>query len=293
MPENMFKRGRTWWGRTQVAGKELRRSLRTADRDEAKKRRNAWLKELEHEVFHGEARHTYKEAVVVWSAEYLPANVKPGTAARYLTSVRQLDPHFADSYIDRIDRKAIGKYVSAARTRGVTNATIRRDLSALSSILTFCVFKGWREDNPARTFDRTAIKERRSPIAMPQEADIDLVVSLARQNFAALIRTAQYTGMRQGEVESLERREIDYQRRAITLTETKTSRPRTIPLDERAVGTLSGTPVNLKSSYVFWHGEKGKPYKEASSRFNYLVRRAIKLAPHYRIGPSYIGDEDG
>lgn len=278
MPENMFKRGRTWWGRTQVAGKELRRSLRTTDRDEAKKRRNAWLKELDHEAFHGEARHTYKEAVVIWSADYLPGNVKPRTAERYLSSVRQLDPHFADSYIDQIDRKAVTKYVTAAKARGVTNATIRRDLSALSSILAFCVSQGWREDNPARVFDRTIIKERRSPIVMPQDADIDLVVSLARQNLACLIRAAQYTGMRQNELAGLERREIDYRRQAVMLTETKTNKPRSVPLDERAVGTFVGTPPHLKSNVVFWHGAKGKPYQEVSSRFNSLVRRAVKLA---------------
>lgn len=52
---------------------------------------------------------------------------------------------------------------SKQRRVAVTNATLRRDLTALSSLLHACVGWGWRDDNPARTWDRSHIKERRDP----------------------------------------------------------------------------------------------------------------------------------
>jgi hypothetical protein len=46
-------------------------------------------------------------------------------------------------------------------------------------VLRWCVADDWREDNPARTWDRSIIKERRDPIALPRDEDIDAVVARA------------------------------------------------------------------------------------------------------------------
>lgn len=56
---------------------------------------------------------------------------------------------------------------------------------------------------------------------------------------------------------------------------TKTNQPRVVELDERARGTIRGTPRHLKKPYVFWHHD-GRKYAESSS---YLakVKKAQKL----------------
>jgi integrase len=81
----------------------------------------------------------------------------------------------------------------------------------------------------------------------------------------ALVRTLLLTGMRLEEVASLERRQLDLTRRAITLDRTKTSSPRSVPLSAQAVGTLQDLPARLGSPYVFWHGE-GERFRTLSSR---------------------------
>lgn len=275
MPANLYKRGRTWWGRIKVAGRDHRRSLRTSDRAEAKKRLDTWRKEFDHARFHGEARHTYKETAKKWALEYLPGNVKPGTGQRYLVSSRQLDPHFRDLYLDEIDRKRIARMVSDRVKLGATNATIRRDLTALSTMLACAVGWGWIEENPAKTYDRGIIKERRDPIQPPTDGDLDAFLGKLGAKLGKLpnlVRFLAQTGMREEEAASLEWPQVDMKRREVQLVKTKTNRPRVVPLSDEAWGTLEGTERHPESKVVFWHGE-GLRYRNVASRLLELKKR--------------------
>lgn len=275
MPSNLYKRGGTWWGRTKVQGRDHRRSLRTSDRAEAKKRLETWLKEFDHARFHGEQRHTYIEMVGKWGLEYLPGNVKPGTAKRYLISAKQLDPHFRDLYLDQVTRKKIAGMVSARVKSGVTNATIRRDLTALSTMLTCAIGWGWIEENPAKAYDRSIIKERRDPITPPTDEAIEEFLGKLTDKLGKLpnlVRFLAQTGMREEEAASLEWPQVDLKRGEVQLIKTKTNRPRVVPLSEAARGTLEGTERHIESKVVFWHGE-GQRYRNVASRLAALKKR--------------------
>lgn len=277
MPSNLYKRGTTWWARVQVQGKDHRRSLRTSSRAEAVKRLRAFMEEAGHQRFYDEERRTWKTAVAEWGM-HGTAGIKPGTLKRYQVSLRQLRPYLENLYVDEIGRKKIAEI---ARRAVVSNATRRRDLTAVSVVLRFTVAQGWRDDNPARDWDRSVISERRDPIVLPDRADIDLVVSLAPGNFAGLIRLAQHTGMRQNEIVTLERRQVRLAARRLDLWKSKTNRPRTLWLDDSAVGTLDGTLPSMACTFVFWHPDDedgAAPYANVSSRFRQIVLRARNLA---------------
>jgi len=245
--DNLYRRNGTWYARVQIRGRDLRRSLRTASRAEAVKRLKVILDQAEHIRFHGEARHTWKEAVVEW-AKAAAADIKPTTLKRYLVSLGQVRGIMDGLYVDEITAKTISRI---ARRPGISNATRRRDLTAVSVVLRWCVAHGWREDNPARVWERSVVRERREPMMLPTDSDIDLVVATAPGNFARMIRVAQYTGMRQEEVASLRRDQI--RGNSVQLINTKSGRPRAVPLDEHAAGTLAGTVPFVGSPYVFWH----------------------------------------
>lgn len=266
--DNLYRRNGVWYARVQVAGRDIRRSLRTASRIEAKKRLTVVLEKAAHWRTFGEARHAWKDAVVEWAGS--APEIAPATFRRYLSSLRQLRPWLDALHIDEITTKTIAQI---ARRPGISNATRRRDLTALSVVLRWCIAQGWRDDNPAAAWDRSIIRERREPVNLPNESEIDAVIALAPGNLARLIRLAQYTGMREEEVASLEWRQVDSARGAITLTRTKTNRPRAVPLDERASRHIAGTPPMLGCPYVFWHGA-GERYRNVASRFAAIAKRA-------------------
>ena len=83
--DNLYKRNGAWYARVQIRGRDLRRSLRTASRAEAVKRLKIILDQAEHIRFHGEARHTWKEAVVE-RAKAAAADIRPNTRSNAISS---------------------------------------------------------------------------------------------------------------------------------------------------------------------------------------------------------------
>lgn len=270
MPGNLYRRGATWWARVSVGGKEQRRSLRTTDRKEARKRLATFLAEANHARFYGETRHTWADAVAGY---FDSGQVKESTATRYRWSAKSLHAYLDGKYVDQIDRKMIG---DVARRPGVSNATRRRDLTALSSILNWCVGEQWLDHNVAGDWSRRHIPENREPIALPSVEDIDAIVDVAPKNFAALLRCLQFTGMRREEAASLEWSQVDFDRSAINLTTTKTRRARSVPLDARALRTIRGTERKKTVPFVFWH-DPGDRYRHPTSQFGRTRERVNEL----------------
>lgn len=273
MPSNIFKRGRVYWVRYQGGGKDARKSLRTTSKSVARQRAREWLTEIEEARWSGTVRVTYREAVEHFVAEYLPGAVKPSAAKRYMTSLRQLHPHFEALWLDQIDRRGLSAFVTARKAGGASNATVRRDLACLSRICSLAVNQGWLQANPVMSFDKSVVPERRKPIVYPTRKEIDALVDAAPAMFGKLIRFASQTGMRQGEIVSLTWDQV--RGREVLLTETKSGRPRVVPLSNDAQGTLEGTVRHISSPVVFHHD--GEPFRGAHHQF-WEIRKRVGIA---------------
>lgn len=265
--DHLYKRGGTWYARIQINGQDIRRSLRTGSRSEAAKRLKVILEQADHIRFYGSERHQWQDAVIGWAAE-AHRTIRPSTLRRYQASLRQMRGVLDDLFVDEISSRTIAQI---ARRPGITNATRRRDISAASAVLSWCVAQDWRQDNPARNWDRSRIRERREPIILPEADDIDRVVAAAPGQIGNMIRLAQYTGMRQEEIASLRRDQI--RGGSVQLIRTKTGRARAVPLDDRALSTIAGAPIYLGSPYVFWH-DAGLRYSNVRVGFGTARRRA-------------------
>jgi integrase/recombinase XerD len=181
-----------------------------------------------------------------------------------------------------------------ASRKGPRNATRRRDLTAVSQVLRAAASWGWIDANPARDYDRGVIPERREPIRLPTDDDIKaLIGACPNEMLRGIVRVLRGTGMRLEEAAGLERRNVDFIRKVITLDRTKTSRPRAIPISEQVVGTLQLLPVRLGCPYVFWHGG-GKRYLNLSSRLAALgVKAGVQFRRHdlrHRFAVDYLRD---
>lgn len=281
MPDNLYKRNGVWYVRYWVDGKDARRSLRTRSRAEAVRRAKPYLDQA-NRIRAGDHRQEYIAAFLKWSQEVLP-EYREGTRKRYLVSSRQLYPFFKDLFLDQINRRIIADYISQRKKAKVTNATIRRDLTALSRILGSAVAWGWIDTNPARSFERSVVAERRGPIVLPSDQDIDALAARARdgETFGRLVRFLQYTGMRQQEAVTLERRDIvgNYAQ----LRQTKTGRPRMVYLDDRALAQIPSHVERIGCPYVFWiEGRAGPgPYRNFASNF---TNRVMRLHAKGKIG---------
>ena len=273
-PKGCYWRGEILWGRFEVSGTEVRRSLHTDDEKIAEGRLKTLKQEETAARRFGDRRVTWADAVVGWSTA-IGGHAKPNTVKRYAVSLRQMEPYLIGLFVDEINKAVVNDIVRRRRTSGTTNATIRRDLVALSSVLSFCEDEDWIADNPALS-KMKRIKERRDPIVLPEARDIEAVIERAPGTFGALIRTAWLTGCRQDELRKLERQHLDFGRGQITIYLTKTGRARVIEMKE-ARPVLAKVPTALRSKVVFWH-TAGEPYLNIASNFRRLVAAARKSA---------------
>lgn len=269
----VYRRGETWWARVTVAGHEHRRSLRTSDESIARRRADAWKAELTARAIFGEVRPTWPEAFVAWSA-HIVTQVGPKTAQRYAVSLGQIEPHVAHLHIDQIDKRLVSEIVAARRAAGATTATIRRDLTALSSVLSFCEDHYDLEGNAALARQRK-LKERRDPIVLPAAADVERVIARAPGAFAHMIRAAWLTGCRQDELVTAERRNVDWNRAQLSVVG-KGRKLRVVPLTPAALDCLRRVPAAIAGRWLFHHG--GEPYRNVASRFREMVRSAQRSA---------------
>lgn len=273
--KNLYQRGQIWWGCLEIAGCRHRSSLRTTDLAEAKDRLKGWRVKLERAVLGNPNEKTFKEAVVKWSEEVLPRSVKPSVAKRYLSSIAQLAPAFRTFTMGQITPEEIGNYISARVKQKVTNATIKRDLTALSRLLAACVAWGWRTDNPAKVFDRSIIRETRQPICPPTPEDLEAVLRVAPDGMADVLRLLDATGARESEIVFLTHAEVNWRLKQINLLKTKTSRPRTLPwLTCAGDAGLILARLHNRIGPLFL-SEQRDTYKNFSSNFRRVMKQAI------------------
>jgi len=274
-PSNTFWRGSVLWGRLKIKGQEHRWSLRTDDAETARARVEAYRRQAIAASHYGDARQLWEDVVTAWG-EHIVGQVAPRTVTRYAVSLKQLEPWLRGVYVDAIDKALISEIVRDRRRAGVTTATIRRDLSAVSSVLDYAEDQDWCEGNPALNRQRK-LKERRDPIVLPDPKDIERVIVRTPGGLAALIRAAWLTGCRQDELVSAERSRLDHVRRQLTVRG-KGSKVRVIDLDYGdAYELLRSRPVRIGCKWLFWH-HQGEPYRNVASRFAAIVKGVQKAA---------------
>lgn len=276
-PKGIYTRGGILWARFKVRGVEYRESLRTRSVSVAEKRMKAVKREIEDRVFYGSAdAKTWQEAVVAWDSWIKRQGKRQNTVDRYTVSLGQLRTWLDDKEILRIDRDLIRTIVRDRSKLGASNATIRRDLTAMSSVLDAAIDEGWIEDNAAHAYDRRRLKEKRDPIVLPQPESVARVLALATR-FVGMADFARHTGMRQEEIVSLKHSQVDRGRMSVSLIRTKGRRAREVPLTVAALAVIDKQPPFLRSPYVFWHGA-GERYNNVPTQFASTVRRVAQKA---------------
>ena len=80
--------------------------------------------------------------------------------------------HLDGLHVDAIGRREIAAMIAKRRAEGALNATVRRDLTAVSRVFASAIAAGLCERNPALEYDRGMVRERRDPVSLPTGAEI-------------------------------------------------------------------------------------------------------------------------
>lgn len=236
-------------------------------------------------------RITFRVAMERYLSEVTPTKA-PGTRASERTNSKPLLKALGDYSLAAITPDLVADYrdqrlstVSERTGRAITANTVRLELALLGHLINTAI-KEWRLGlvyNPVANIRKPSAGEGRNRRLSWSELRRLLRECDRHSNpmLGWVVRIALYTAMRQGEILSLTRQQIDLKRRIVRLDKTKNKSSRTVPLGNRAVKVFRealGNPVRPTDCDLVFFGEPGRDEKRREYRINKVWAAALKQA---------------
>ena len=227
-----------------------------------------------------ERRRSVREAPTVADGldrffhEYAPARIKigrmrPNTARDYRYQANKyILPVLGDRKVADVHREHIERMV-----RPLSNVPRNRVLALTSRLFGLFEIWGWRPQhtNPARGVERAQEEARDRVLSTAELETLAIALNEAAERHpgpVAAIRFAAVTGLRIREVLSIRWDEIDFERRRVTLPQTKSGR-RSHDLPEPALDVIGNQPrIN---SWLFTSGRGHLGYSHTRKVFSEIA----------------------
>lgn len=159
----------------------------------------------------------------------------------------------ADTSVDKILTADVANYQTRRIRENASNSSIRQELSLLSrSYRTARTIWSLMIENPVTDIERVPPAAGRKRFLTELEAStvLDEIKLMRNKKFYAFALLLMHTGMRSGEAARLTEKHVNFDKRLITITETKTGKPRTIGMSPPAAAALEKVPLE-EDGYFF------------------------------------------
>lgn len=216
------------------------------------------------------ANHTIKELAVhyvAWAARQKAFRSKQGF-------IKQLVEVFGSYPLRMINTRHIEEW-QTQRLKDNKPATVNRLLATLKHMFTKAVEWDMVEEEALKKIRRVKLihENNRRLRYLSKEECMALIIACS-PHLKPIVITALNTGMRRGEILSLEwEKHIDLNHGFILLDQTKNGERREIPINQVLRETLSGLIRHIKSPYVFTDTE-GKRFMDVKTAYHSACRRA-------------------
>tara|TARA_R110002049_G_scaffold20717_8_gene75940 strand:- start:5332 stop:6372 length:1041 start_codon:yes stop_codon:yes gene_type:complete len=250
-----------------------------------------WARRTEDQMVRGvfidrATTHRQKLSVVLdrYLSEVTPTK-KPSTAIREKRRAKILKQQLGEYSLTALTPELIGQYRDNRIQEGLSASSVRLELALLSHLFTIAI-REWRlglTGNPVSMVRKPAPAPGRNRRLKPNEERRLLKACDAHSNpmLGWIVRMAIFTGMRQGEIESLTRDQVSLKSRIVTLTETKNGASRTVPLTKDAADVLREAlshPVRPIDTTLIFFGEPGKDGERRPFTFKPAWFKALRNA---------------
>lgn len=253
-----------------------------------------WIRQTETSIDQGsfvcldEARRTtLKDALDRYERDHVPS-MKSQRSVK--STVKRLREALVHHTLANLKSSEVAKWI-AGRTKEVSTATARRELSVLARVFELAR-KEWgiHCNNPTKSLPRPA--DARARDRRLRDGEFEAIIEAASESpeLAAVVRLAVETAMRRSEIIGLHWHDIDLKKRTVRLNDTKNGESRIVPLLTAAVGVLDGLPRRI-SGRVF--GIEPDSVTQAFARAVARARReyeAERAEAKVRSDPHYLTD---
>lgn len=150
-----------------------------------------------------------------------------------------LIPYFGEYEITKINSMLIERYKRERIEEGAKQSTVNRELSCLRLIFNKAVSWGYLTESPMKEFKFFSEKDNFMERVLLLEEEKRLLKNCASKPVKDFIVFALNTGMRRGEILSLEWKNVSLEQRVILVTMTKSGKNRKTPINDTLHGFLT------------------------------------------------------
>ena len=295
---SLYKRGHVYWSAVWIEGVRHMRSLETANRRQAEILETRWKDELHSRRFQLPQFQPDMPLAELWARFLAEGDAKPW----HHQHAKKFLEMFAEMPIGRITKNDIVRYrkfrheehrrTHTKNGKPLSETTINRDIEVIRRLLYWATDEGIVQANPIARV--RMVRERRARRPVMSVAEEVKLLAAASKHLRPIAIAALDTGMRRGELLNQIWEDVDFNRKLISVTHSKTpeGEHRLIPMTERLHGIL--VQLRKPSGIVFTYEtisvarNNGNSVREVRER---PIRRiktgwagALRRAgiPHYR-----------
>ncbi len=264
---SLWKRGRVYWSYIYIDGIRYSQSTGTGNLRQAttiEQRFRDDLNRKRHHIIEPRPEMTFGELTARFLAE-------GASRPWHLDRLTILLPYWEGVPIGRIYKGMADDYRRRRHAqKTVTDTTINRDLQALRHMLFWAVDEGILAANPLSRL--RLVPERRKPRFIPSLEEERRLIEAAAPHLKHLTIAAVDTGMRRGELLHQRFEHVDFNRRLLQVTQSKTAggEGREIPFTARVYDLLIGMRRDEGLIFTF----KGQEIKRIKTAWKAAIGRA-------------------
>jgi len=265
-----------WWMSFRIKGRRVFETTGTANRKLAQKIHAKRLTEiLEGRWSVNEKERSSKALFKELAEEYVLWSCKQKGFRAKENIIGILVKVFGNYPLGAITTRHIERYQAKMLARGRAPATANRHLATLKHMFTKAVDWEMAVDEDLKRVRRVKLlPENNRRLRYLSRVESEALVKASEPHLRPIVITALNTGMRKGEILSLEwERHVDLRHGFILLDVTKNGQRREIPINRTLREALQRIVRHIKSPYVFT-SQKEKMYVEIKRSFRTACKRA-------------------
>jgi len=255
----LYRRGPVWWMRFNYQGRQIRRSTDATDRKLAERIyfrvRGLIADGTLVEIPPPRPYRMVKDLLERYLRDYSAPNKAAGTHRRDQSLAAHLLRAFGDVPLDQLRPAQLADYKASRRAHGVAAKTLNDELGLLGHAYKLGMREWeWVTDNPVQKIAKEKVRNLIERWLTPEEEQRLLAASPPW--LQEIIVFALHTGMRRGEILTLQWCHVDLTRRTLTILEQKNGARDTLPVNETAMEVLQARAAARTShaAFVFVNG---------------------------------------
>lgn len=285
---SLYKRGTKYSSAVWIDGVRHFRSLGTTNRRQAEILENRWKDELHAQRFQLPQFRPDMPLAELWGRFLTEGDVK----AYHKQHAKKFLDWFAEMPVGRITKNDIARYrklrhdeyrrTHTKAGKPLSETTVNRDIEVIRHVLYWAVDEGFLQVNPIARVRMVRERRARRPVMSVTE-ELKLLPA-ASKHLRPIVIAALDTGMRRGELLNQLWADIDFDRRLISVTHSKTAEGehRLIPMTSRLYELLAN--LRKPSGIVFTYeavsivAVNGRLVRKVSERPIHRIKTAWKSA---------------